>query len=147
MGLIFLKGVQIVSEWLKKARASLERNPNIEKITEKNIAFTGAFKKLAVEEWHKGISPSEIFRSKGFDLSLFPEEYANDTLKRWRRSVKKNGLKALEEDRRGKSSSGRPRKKKSVDKMSEVELKARIAYLEAENDFLKKLRALAKQEK
>ena len=38
---------------------------------------------------------------------------------------------------------GRPPKvEKELDEMSIEELKARVAYLEAENDFLKKLKAL-----
>ena len=35
-----------------------------------------------------------------------------------------------------------PKVSKKLDEMSIEELKARVAYLEAENDFLKKLKAL-----
>lgn len=131
---------------LKKAKGILEKSPHVERITEKNVSYTAEFKKHATEEYNKGISPIEIFEQAGFDVSIFPADYPRSTLKRWRTSVQKNGINSLSEDNRGKGSSGRPRTQSTKD-LSESELRARVAYLEAEVDFLKKLRALARKGK
>ena len=53
-----------------------------------------------------------------------------------------HGKEGLEQERRGKGATGRPKKEELKD---EKALLARIAYLEEENDFLKKLRALAEK--
>lgn len=136
-----------MSLWLKKARRELERNPNVEKTTEKHVSFKAAFKSQALKDHGKGISSTEIFRRAGFDISLFPENYCRETIKRWKKSFKKHGEDALTSDLRGSGASGRRRVRKASSEMGESELRARVAYLEAEVDFLKKLRALAKQGK
>jgi hypothetical protein len=51
------------------------------------------------------------------------------------------GRDALKKDRRGSTSKGRPRRKYDPEDIDSV--MGRLAYLEAENDFLKKLHALA----
>lgn len=66
-------------------------------------------------------------------------------MKRWRETYEKYGELGLEGERRGKGSTGRP---SSKDLSTEEKLKkaeARIKYLEAENEFLKKLDELERQ--
>lgn len=73
---------------------------------------------------------------------------AMETLHRWERIYLEEGAAGLMEERRGRKSAGRSRKQpleKSVeeDLISENQrLKERIQYLEAENEYIKKLSAL-----
>lgn len=124
-------------------RKRLSKNPNILKISEDHVIFTSVFKIYAVKENLKGRSPAEIFREAGVELSHFGSTYPKDTLKRWRNIFKKCGDKGLKENRQGKKATGRP--KKSFDLGDVKSMQERIAYLEAENEFLKKLRALEDQ--
>lgn len=70
------------------------------------------------------------------------------TIKRWERIYLEEGAAGLMEERRGRKSIGRPRKQpldKSVEEDLIAEnqrLKERIQYLEAENEYIKKLSAL-----
>lgn len=66
-------------------------------------------------------------------------------LQRWRETFEQFGESGLRTERRGKGSTGRPSSKSlSVeDKLKKAE--ARIKFLEAENEFLKKLEELERQ--
>ena len=70
---------------------------------------------------------------------------AINTLHRWERIYLEEGAAGLMVERRGRESTGRPRKKpldKSVEEDLIAEnqrLKERIEYLEAENEYIKKL--------
>ena len=69
-------------------------------------------------------------------------------IKRWERIYLEEGAAGLMEERRGRKSTGRPRKQpleKSVEEDLIAEnqrLKERVQYLEAENEYIKKLSAL-----
>lgn len=117
-----------------KDRKDLENNPNVLKVTASNVAYTPEFKAKALKLRKEGKTPSEIFRDAGINLSLFGEDYAKKCLLRWEKISKADG--GLKKERRGSKATGRPRglKFKSVEE--------EIAYLRAENDFLKKLHAL-----
>ena len=73
------------------------------------------------------------------------------TLHRWERIYLEEGAAGLMEERRGRKSACRPRKKpleKSVEEDLIAEnqrLKERIEYLEAENEYIKKLDALVRE--
>ncbi|MCM3126136.1 IS3 family transposase, partial [Mesobacillus sp. MER 33] len=66
-------------------------------------------------------------------------------LKRWRDSYERFGEEGFLTERRGKGSTGRPssRHLSVEEKLRKAE--ARIKFLEAENDFLKKLEELERQ--
>jgi hypothetical protein len=117
-----------------KDRKDLESNPNVLKVTNSNVAYTPGFKAKALKLRQEGKTPSEIFRDAGINLSLFGEDYAKKCLMRWNKMSEAEG--GLKTERRGAKATGRPKglKFKSADE--------EIAYLRAENDFLKKLRAL-----
>ena len=73
---------------------------------------------------------------------------AISTLHRWERIYLEEGTAGFMEERRGRKSTGRPRKQ-PLDKAVEEDLiaenqrlKERIQYLEAENEYIKKLSAL-----
>lgn len=133
--------------WIAKARVILENNPSIEKVGDKQISFTKKFKVAAIKAYQKGKSPQEIFSEAGLDSKLFLDAYCSKSIIRWVKSFEKHGKDSLTEERRGKNATGRPLGSKPKKPKTQAQLAARLAYLEAENDFLKKLHALAKQGK
>ena len=76
------------------------------------------------------------------------ESQGKDRLRGWERIYLEEGAAGLMAERRGRKSMGRPRKQplnKSMEKDLIAEnqrLKERIEYLEAENEYIKKLSAL-----
>lgn len=117
-------------------RRILESNPIVEKVTASNVTYIAKFKIKAVAEFSKGISPSRIFADAGIDLQMFGKTYAKKCLSRWRKIYEEHGNDGFKAERRGSGSTGRPVR---TFKSPEDELH----YLRAENDFLKKLHALA----
>lgn len=133
--------------WIQKARVILENNPSIEKVGDKQISFTKKFKEAAIKAYQKGKSPSEVFLEAGLDPKLFLDDYCSKSIIRWTKSFEEHGKKFLTEERRGKNAAGRPLGSKHKKPKTQEQMAARLAYLEAENDFLKKLHALIKQGK
>lgn len=117
-------------------RKRLKKNPNVSKVTAKNVTYTSAFKVNAVQRYFSGDTYETIFSDAGINLSLFEDQYARKAVERWRKIFAKSGAEGFEKERRGIGATGRPKGKmfKSIE--------AEVAYLRAENDFLKKLRAL-----
>ena len=122
------------------AQKALSRNPNVQKVSKTQILFTGAFKIRAVKLNLSGKSPVDIFVENEIDPVLFLDDYPKKTVSRWRTIYKKLGEKGLLEERRGKGSKGRPKRK--LDGTDPQALLARISYLETENYIIKKLNAL-----
>ncbi|WP_306471766.1 HTH domain-containing protein [Bacillus pseudomycoides] len=124
----------------------LEKNKNVVKVSERFITYCADFKIKAVKENQGGKGPNQIFLENGFDLALIGERKPNYCLKRWRRKTYEQfGEEGFYTERRGKGSTGRPSPKQlsSDDKLKKAE--ARIAFLEAELAFLKKLDELERQ--
>lgn len=93
----------------------------------------------------KGKGPTGIFIENGFDLDMIGREKPQSCLKRWRKLYKQFGEDGLAEERRGKSRTGRPTKKEITKNEQLKKAEARIAFLEAELEFLKKLDELERQ--
>lgn len=76
---------------------------------------------------------------------MIGEKKPKQCLKRWRRTFEQFGEEGFYTERRGKGSTGRPSEKSlsSDEKLKKAE--ARIAFLEAELTFLKKLDELERQ--
>lgn len=123
----------------------LEKNPNVARVSDRSISYHSAFKIKAVKEYHAGKTPSQIFIENGFNLDVIGKDQPKRSLKRWRDTFEKFGEVGFESERRGKGSSGRPASKElsAEEKLKKAE--ARIKFLEAENDFLKKLEVLERQ--
>ncbi|MEB9683001.1 hypothetical protein P4J24_13930 [Bacillus anthracis] len=123
----------------------LEKNKNLVKASERSISYCPDFKIKAVKENQQGKDPSQIFLENGFDLAVIGEKKPKQCLKRWRRTFEQFGEEGFYTERRGKGSTGRPSEKplSSNEKLKKVE--ARIAFLEAELTFLKKLDELERQ--
>lgn len=117
-----------------KQKQELSKNKYICKVNNFTVVFSEEFKFYAISQhklWHVA---ELIFKEAGIPDWLNKKCYAKDCLRRWKKvyekkkSFSKKVLKAPDS--------------KSLSKMDKKELTARVAYLEAENDFLKKLKAL-----
>ena len=119
----------------EEERLELEKNPNILKVLNSNVEFCEEFKSRVVREHdEEGKSAKQIFAEAGIPDWLNSGDYAKDNMKRWRRISK----------RKDTPKRGRPalNMNKPISEMSLEELRRRVAYLELENEFLKKLEPL-----
>jgi transposase-like protein len=116
----------------------IQANPNVKNCSSKSITYSKDFKIKAVKAWlEEGQSPNTIFKQAGLDPSLIGMWKPSGCLKLWRRIYKANGEVGLISENRGKNGGRKPKEKPSTD----VEyLQAKVAYLEAENTFLKNLK-------
>lgn len=101
-----------------------------------NKKYTGEFKQMVVETMRKELlSYQETARRF---------EVRSDTqVRRWERIYLEEGPEGLYVERRGRKSTGRPKKLKPE---VEEDLIAEVQRLRAENAYLKKLRALVLEE-
>ena len=118
----------------------LKRSPYVFSCSETSIIYTYEFKKHALESHAQGVSSKDIWRRAGFDISRWKNDYCKDTIKDWKRIVKKSGFEGLAKGR-GQGATGRPKTKGITDEDKIKRLELQVKYLEAENDFLAKLRA------
>lgn len=116
----------------------LQDNPNVLRCSPKSVTYRSSFKLWAVKTYYnEGLGPNEIFKQAGFDLAVLGNDKAESSLKRWRKTYKVKGESGLLGESRGRMGGRKPRTKDS----SDVEyLNAKVAYLEAENAFLKSLK-------
>ncbi len=114
-------------------RQKLLENPNVNSLSNSQIVYTLAFKENALKEYTRGMISSEIWVKGGFDISIFRRNYFQKTLSRWQaqQSRSTEGLSF-------KEARGRTRSKFSS-------LQEELAYLRAENAYLKELEALEKE--
>ncbi len=98
--------------------------------------YTGEFKQMVVETMRKeGLSYREAARQ--FEIS------EHSRVASWERIYLEEGPEGLYIERRGKKSTGRPKKLKPE---VEEDLIAEVQRLRAENAYLKKMRALVLEE-
>ena len=123
--------------YLPEQLVILRKNPNIATCSQRSITYAKDFKIRAVKGYYQeGLSPNMIFTKAGFDLSIIGKSQPKECLRRWRRIYKTKGEKELTKEHRG-----RPRgRKDKLDESGPEYLKAKIAYLEAENNFLRNLK-------
>lgn len=119
--------------------SELAKNPCVFCVEKKSIHYTFEFKKRAIDLHAQGISPNEIWKRSGFDLSIWKKNYTNSTVKDWERLVERGGLESLNKKGGIQSDPGLNRKSTEAEKLKRLELQ--VKYLKAENDFLAKLRA------
>ena len=120
--------------------AQLEKNPCVFECRERSIHYTYEFKKRALDLYAQGVKPKEIWQQAGFDTSIWKKQYCADTIKDWRRMVKRRGLESLTKPSGVQADGGYKRAESpEADRVRRLELQ--VQYLEKENDFLAKLRA------
>jgi transposase-like protein len=124
----------------KEQIARLQKHPCVWGVSERRISYTYEFKKRALDLYAQGGMPDDIWRQAGFDISIWKKHYCTYTLKDWRRMVKREGLESLTKPSGVQADGGYQRARSpKADRVRRLELQVR--YLEAENDFLAKLRA------
>ena len=129
------KRASIPRETVKK----LNENPNVKKATEWTVSFTPEFKQFAYDEYYSGKPMKQIFMEAGFAVEdLGDHRIQNFRNKLVEHAAKENGF----DD--GRSSNSHKEAQSTEAQMAKRirELEHRNAYLEQENDFLKKIRSL-----
>ena len=118
----------------EKQLKKLRNNENVLEIVNERIYYADEFKEKALQEYKQGKTARQIFEEAGFNLSEISDvpDYASRILSKWRK--KKDNIHY-------------PKKKIKESKTKYQKMAARLEYLEAENDFLKKLQALYEQYK
>ena len=120
-----------MEKFTKEEKELLESNPNIQAVLSNQVLYTKEFKENAIIEYESGKSANQIFQEAGIDTSILSKQYdyASKTISKWRLA------------NREKINIHYPKKKKRK-KSAYQKLLERNEYLEAENEFLKKLSAL-----
>lgn len=121
-----------MKKFTQEQRELLENNPNIQAVLSTQVLYTKEFKEKALTEYTLGKSASQIFKEAGIDISILSSapDYASKILSKWRLAKSDN------------NNIHYPKKKTMQNKSVYQKLLKRNEYLEAENEFLKKLQAL-----
>ena len=127
----------------KKAVETLKKNPYVKTVSEHGITYTEEFKNIFIKEHSEGIPTSIIFERYGFDINVLGENRIHSASKRWRQQANR------EEDFTDKRAirSGRSPSKELSEEETIEKLKHKIAILEQENSFLKKVHLIELQAK
>lgn len=121
----------------RKEIATLKRNPNVERVSERAITYTDSFKDRFMDEYLAGKFPRQIFAENGFDVDIIGKKRIEQSAYRWKKAYEKNGLIGLTDSR--KSRSGRPLKRELSPSEVIEKQEARIKLLEGQVELLKKL--------
>ena len=124
-----------------KAVAELKEHPYVEFVNTRQIRFTAGFKQLAFEEMSRGKPVNDVFREAGLD----PAVIGDKRIEHFRANVE------LQAERDGGFTDRRSDNHRHEAQTIEArqaqrirELEHRLAYLEQENDFLKKIQQAEK---
>lgn len=127
----------------KEEIAWFNKHPCVFYCSERSIHYTYEFKKRAMKLHADGVSPRDIWIRAGFNPDRWKKNYTYSTIKDWKRIIEKRGIDGLANFGGFQYDGGKSNKKGSIrvesDKLKRMELQ--IKYLQAENDFLAKLRA------
>lgn len=121
-------------------------NKNVSKCSSKSITYKKEFKIWAVKKYfNEGYSPNMIFEEAGFDINIIGRHKPKGRLKEWRKIYEQLGEQGLLEENRGKHGGRKKELHFKNDKEKIKYLEAKIAYMNAENDFLAKLRGFKRE--
>lgn len=113
--------------------------------TSKSITYTDVFKLKAINEYALGKEPAKIFRETRFNLNIIGYYNSKRYIYRWRDSYMLSGESSLISEKR---EGNKPKKQLVIEMRGEEKLaiaELKIAYLEMENNFLKKLEKLERR--
>ena len=124
-----------MEKFTKEEKTILESNPNIQAVLSNQVLYTKEFKEQAIKEYESGKSANQIFEEAGINTSILSNhaDYASKTLSKWRNANRK------------KINIHYPQKNIKNKDSAYQKLLKRNEYLEAENEFLKKLQILNNQ--
>ncbi|WP_260511209.1 MULTISPECIES: IS3 family transposase [Paenibacillus] len=117
----------------------LRRNPYVRNVSAKAITYTDAFKERFIQQHSQGTLPSEIFQEAGFPIDVLGATRIQKASNRWRTAFQEQGSAGLTDGR--KHASGRPLNRELSLEEKYARLEAKMKWLEAENEFLKKARS------
>lgn len=115
----------------------LKSNINIKAVTIKGITYTDEFKRIFIEENLAGALPRHIFEKHGLDVEILWIRRIKAAASRWRKQYNYGGFVGLQDTR--KMNNGRPTTKNLTLEEKYKKLEEKVAFLSAENEFLKKL--------
>lgn len=119
----------------------LNEHPYVERVTEWTVCFTAEFKKHAYDEYYRGKSMQEIFTEAGFDVNILGKHRVQSFREHLiEKADEENGF----VDKRKDKNLQAPLSTEAQMMKRIRELEHRNAYLEQENDFLKKIQELEK---
>ena len=125
----------------KEEVEEFSKHPYVEKVTEWTVSFTEEFKRIAYGEYIRGKSMREIFADAGFDEKVIGKKrIQNFRTHLISKADDENGF----ADKRKDKSLQAPLSTEAQMMKRIRELEHRNAYLEQENDFLKKIQELEK---
>ena len=105
----------------REQKEQLLKSPYIEKVYSNHIEYSIEFKQMAVEQYLQGQTPIQIFVNANLNLDLIGSKNAFNLIKKWLKEKDKlPKFKTLEQE--------------------VIELRAKVKYLEAVVDAVKKLR-------
>lgn len=118
----------------EEQQSELRKNAYIEKVSAKSITYTKEFKEKFEEEYRSGKLPSQILADMGIDHRVLGKSRKDSLVARMKLyELRPEGC----EDTR-KNNSGRPSTKELTDSEKIKLLEHKNAYLNQENEFLKK---------
>lgn len=130
-----MKRIPIPIESVRK----LQEHPYVEKATGWSVRFTPEFKRIAYEAYRNGKSMRQIFKEAGIDVEIL----GGKRLQNFRNHLVEESKGNPDFENQRKSS----RKEQSTESQMAKrirELEHRNAYLEQENEFLKKIHSTEK---
>jgi len=122
-------------KFTKEQIARISRNKNVSRCGPYSIRYAKQFKLQALRQYNEdGLGAVEIFEAAGFDLRLIGIRTPNRLMNQWNTALRPNRKHEtpLHKAKIANKRIGRGRELRN--------LKAKVAYLEAENDFLAQLR-------
>lgn len=124
-----------MGKFTKEEKELLESNPNIQAVLSNQVLYTKEFKDNAVIEYESGKTANQIFQEAGINTTILSKQYdyASKTISKWRNANKE------------RINIHNPKKKTNKKDSAYQKLLKRNEYLEAENEFLKKLQILNNQ--
>lgn len=126
----------LTGEQIKK----LSQNKNVSRCGSKSVRYCKEFKKIAIQQYNEeGLSAVGIFESAGFDLEVIGKRAPNKLMHCWNKVFRMSRANAQPSS--VESLPMETAQKRIISGREFRTLKAKVAYLEAENDFLAKLRA------
>lgn len=78
----------VKGKFTKKEIENLKKNPFVVSVNEIRILYSDDFKKYFIEEYRKGVGPTQIFRNAGFDPKVIGGKRIERAAARWRKAFK-----------------------------------------------------------
>jgi len=118
----------------------ISKNKNVRRCSPKSVMYTKDFKLKALRQYNQeGQGAVQIFKQAGFNLNILGIRTPNRIMNQWNNALLP---KQKPEDPLHKA---KLKAKRMASGREIKHLKAKVAYLEAENDFLAQLRAQKKK--